>query len=54
MPDMKTKILGPTLSGKIAGVQAYNENLYVAVGKEVFKFHFLHLVEKCLIIDKQI
>ena len=24
--------------------QAYNEYLYVAVGKEVLKFHFLHLV----------
>jgi len=44
VPDLKTKILGPTLAGRVASVQAYNELLYVAVGAEVLKFSFLHLV----------
>lgn len=46
IPDLKTKILGPTLSGQISAIQPFNELLYVAVGNKIYKFHFLHLLNQ--------
>ena len=44
LPDMRVKLLGPTLESKVTAIEAYNEILYVASGKKLLKFSFLHLV----------
>lgn len=45
LPEMRVRLLGPTLKDEITSIQAYNENLYVASGTSIFVFNHLHLVE---------
>ena len=44
LPDLRVTLLGPSLKEEIVGIQAFNEILYIATGKSVDIYHFLHRV----------
>jgi hypothetical protein len=46
LPDMKVKLAGPTFNSKITSIEAFNEYLYVATGKFIFKLHYYHIVDE--------
>jgi len=44
LPELKVKLLGPSLPNKIRAVAAHNENIFLACGNKIYHFQYYHQV----------